>query len=63
METNLTSWLTLSTKVANVYPADKAYKLVNTGFEVMETLLTNWLTLATKLMITKTTTLLTLATR
>lgn len=49
METNLTSWLTLSTKVANVYPADKAY---NTGFEVMETLLTNWLTLATKLMIT-----------
>lgn len=41
METNLTSWLTLSTKVANVYPADKAYKLVNTGFEVIETLLTN----------------------
>lgn len=41
METNLTSWLKLSTKVANVYPADKAYKLVNTGFEVMETLLTN----------------------
>lgn len=63
METNLTNWLTFSTKVANVYQADKAYKLVNTGFEVIETLLTNWLTLATKLMITKTTTLLTLATR
>lgn len=52
METNLTSWLKLSTKVANRYQADKAYKLVNTGFEVMETLPTNWLTLATKLMIT-----------